>query len=66
VVGTILVGVVLVAFVLIVLIGAVRMVANVARDLRDQNRRIAPDPLRRRASRPKNRQPRGVARKPSQ
>jgi hypothetical protein len=55
-VGTILVGVVLVATILIVFIGAVRMVANIARDLRAQDRRIRSDPLRRRASRP-NREP---------
>jgi len=65
-VGTILVGAVLVAVVLIVFIGVLRMVAAVARDLRDQHRRIRSDPLRHRASRPQNRQPRGVPRKPSQ
>jgi hypothetical protein len=37
-----------------VLIGAVRMVAEIARDLRDQSRRIRSDPLRHRASRSKN------------
>jgi hypothetical protein len=58
VVETILIGGVLVAFILIVLIGAVGMVGEVARDLRDQTRRIRFDPLRHRASCPKNRQPR--------
>jgi hypothetical protein len=41
----ILVGGVLVAFILIVLIGAVGMVVAVARDLRDQTRRMRSDPL---------------------
>jgi len=49
-VGTILVGVVVVAAIVIVFIGAVRMVANIARDLHDQNRRIRSDPLRHRAN----------------
>jgi hypothetical protein len=55
--GTILVGVVFIAFIVIVFVGAVRMVAKVARDLGNQKRWIRSDRPRRRSSRPKNRRP---------